>query len=114
MPATLYNLVNRKHPADEVTTSHEETHSISANDETPPAEAEIPAQAAAIEEATATETLDEAAPEAEAVAEPSYPEWDPSWSKTQLLSVAQSLNLNVTSINTKTEIINALTAATKA
>ena len=69
--------------------------------------------AAAVQEA---ETAQEPAAEnAEAADEKnSYPAWDVSWSKTQLLAVAQSLNLSVTSLNTKTEIINALTSATKA
>lgn len=43
-----------------------------------------------------------------------FPTWDPNWSKAQLLVVANELGLSVTSINTKTEIIRALTAATSA
>lgn len=38
-------------------------------------------------------------------------EWKPSWTKTQLLAVAQEKGLSVTASNTKAEIIAALTAA---
>ena len=38
-------------------------------------------------------------------------EWKPSWTKTQLLAVAQEKGLSVTSSNTKAEIVAALTAA---
>ncbi len=44
----------------------------------------------------------------------SSPKWDPMWSKTQLLAVANELKLGLTSINTKSEIVAALTAATAA
>lgn len=41
------------------------------------------------------------------------PNWDPGWSKSQLLAVATKLNLEMSITNTKTEIISALTAATQ-
>ena len=46
------------------------------------------------------------------VTEPaSVPEWEPTWTKTQLLVVSQAKGLSVTSANSKAEIIAALTAA---
>lgn len=41
------------------------------------------------------------------------PNWDPGWSKSQLLAVATKLNLEMSITNTKIEIISALTAATQ-
>jgi len=43
--------------------------------------------------------------------EPAAPAWDASWTKAQLLGVAQSKGLSVTTANTKAEIVAALTAA---
>ncbi len=109
MPATLYNLANRSHHAEKAVTVPEEPAPVSVDIQTAPALAAIVEDAAA---SVPAETPDDTT--ASDTQEPVYPEWDSSWSKTQLLTVAQSLNLNVTSVNTKTEIINALTAATKA
>jgi hypothetical protein len=39
------------------------------------------------------------------------PKWEPTWTKSQLIAVAQGMGLSVTSSNTKTEIVAALTAA---
>lgn len=53
-------------------------------------------------------------PQVEAVSEPepvAPPEWEPTWTKAQLLVVAQSKGLSVTAANTKADIVAALTAA---
>ena len=112
MPASLYNLVNRKH--------HSEVESVVAETPVPELQAQVVAQVVdvpvavvvepAIVEIDKVETQEQPAVEAEV----SFPNWDVSWSKSQLLAVAQSLNLSVTPVSTKTEIISALTAATKA
>lgn len=39
------------------------------------------------------------------------PTWDASWTKTQLLAVAKEIGLNVSVLNTKTEILAALSSA---
>lgn len=48
-----------------------------------------------------------------AVDDPATPQtkWEPTWTKSQLLAVAQGMGLSVTSSNTKAEIVAALTAA---
>ncbi|NBR00419.1 MAG: hypothetical protein EBT79_02485 [Actinobacteria bacterium] len=53
-------------------------------------------------------TLVEAEPEP---APAPTPTWDASWTKAQLIVVAQSKGLSVTSSNTKADILAALTAA---
>jgi len=121
MPASLYNLANRKHHSE---TQAEVAPTIVVDnaavaEQIVDSSVVLPANAVASDEAAAvqeSETAQEPAAEnAEAADEKiSYPAWDVSWSKTQLLAVAQSLNLSVTSLNTKTEIINALTSAAKA
>lgn len=47
-----------------------------------------------------------------AVDDPSTPQttWEPTWTKSQLLAVAQGMGLPVTSSNTKSEIVAALAA----
>ena len=50
-------------------------------------------------------------PEPVVTATASVPEWEPTWTKTQLLVVSQAKGLSVTSANSKAEIIAALTAA---
>lgn len=112
MPASLYNLVNRKH--------HSDVESVVAETPVPELQAQVVAQVVdvpvavvvepAIVEIDKVETQEQPVVEAEV----SFPNWDVSWSKSQLLAVAQSLNLSVTPVSTKTEIISALTAATKA
>ena len=112
MPASLYNLVNRKH--------HSDVESVVAENPVPELQAQVVAQVVdvsvavvvepAVVEIDKVETQEQPAVEAEV----SFPNWDVSWSKSQLLAVAQSLNLSVTTVSTKTEIISALTAATKA
>ena len=112
MPASLYNLVNRKH--------HSEVESVVAETPVSELQAQVVAQVVevpvtvvvepAVVEIDKVETQEQPAVEAEV----SFPNWDASWSKSQLLAVAQSLNLSVTPVSTKTEIISALTAATKA
>lgn len=114
MPASLYNLVNRKH--------YSEAEPIVAEIIVPELQTqnniqvvEVPAVVVvetAIVEADNVEIQEQQA--VEQSVEVSFPNWDASWSKAQLLAVAQSMNLSVTSVSTKTEIINALTAATKA
>jgi len=114
MPATLYNLVNRQHPS--IPTTPPEEPAV------PEAKVEDAVEIAAIpvsESSSSFETVEESSAPAsvEEVSAPeltvSYPSWDAAWSKSQLLAVAQSLNLQVTSISTKAEIISALTIATK-
>jgi len=112
MPASLYNLVNRKH--------HSDVESVVAENPAPELQAQVVAQVVdvpvavvvetAVVEIDKVETQEQPAVEAEVV----FPNWDVSWSKNQLLAVAQSLNLSVTPVSTKTEIISALTAATRA
>lgn len=113
MPASLYNLVNRKH--------HFDVEPVVAEPTVPELQTQnniqvvdVPAEVvveSVIVEADSAETQGQQAVEQNV--EVSFPSWDASWSKTQLLAVAQSMNLSVTSVSTKTEIVNALTAATK-
>jgi len=117
MPASLYNLANRKHFADSsaVTNVAEEISTPVPAVESEVKIVDVPLAVAietTIDEANKTELQEENIVEEKV--DNNVPNWDASWSKTQLLAVAQSLNLSVTSTSTKTEIVNALTAATKA
>jgi len=116
MPASLYNLVNRKHHSD---ASDIETVAVEApvselqnQNDAQVVEAPVVVVEPATVEADEVDAQEEQA--VEETVEVNFPNWDVSWSKTQLLAVAQSMNLSVTSVSTKTEIVNALTAATKA
>lgn len=121
MPASLYNLANRKHHAEinVVELSKVETVVL-------PPEPKLEQESQVLEiasddhvdvvnnESSVVNEQETQVSTTEDTVETSYPEWDASWSKAQLLTVAQSLNLPVTSINTKSEIVSALTAATQA
>jgi hypothetical protein len=112
MPASLYNLVNRKH--------HSEVESVVAENPVPELQAQNDVQVVDVPALVVVEPavveIDKVETQEQPVAEAkvSFPNWDVSWSKYQLLAVAQSLNLSVTSVSTKTEIVNVLTAAAKA
>lgn len=101
MPASLYRLAGKPHPA-EVSTAQPAPAQVNS------AEAEV---IESFEENNPIVSQETQAPEP--VPEPAVkptPQatWDVGWSKTQLLGVANELGLNVTSTNTKTEIIAAL------
>ena len=66
-----------------------------------------PAPAPVVEAAPEPQVAAVSEPEPEAVT----PKWEPSWTKVQLLAVAQSKGLSVTAANTKADIVAALTAA---
>lgn len=78
---------------------------------------EGPAVVAVSEEVIQKEEIIDPSIESEKVDEPAtfspMPNWDPGWSKSQLLAVATKLNLEMSITNTKTEIISALTEATQ-
>jgi hypothetical protein len=110
MPASLYRLANKPHHTEaQVSTAAvvpEPTVQAAAVEEPVNAVSEEPA----VEPATADDTLASSASDSQP--EPVVPTWDPSWTKAQLLDVATQLGLEVTSANTKVQIIEALTAAT--
>jgi len=119
MPASLYRLAGKPHPA-EVSTAQPvqearaAEESISAVDARPTSAQVNSVEAEVIEsfeENNAIVSQETQAPEP--VPEPAVkttPQvtWDVGWTKTQLLGVANELGLNVTSTNTKTEILAAL------
>lgn len=127
MPSSLYRLANKPHPVNvtpaqtgkvenepaavepsAVVETQPEAHSI--NDvATPVVDTEPAAELADVQDSSS-----DVADVTDASATVSYPAWDPTWSKSQLLVVADQLGLSVTSINTKSEIVAALTAATSA
>lgn len=93
MPAALYVLAGRPHPA----------------------AAQAPEAQVVEQPAPAVPEPTVSAPELPALADEvtnQAPVWDASWTKSQLLEVASQLQLTVTSANTKAQIIEALTAAT--
>jgi hypothetical protein len=110
MPASLYRLANKPH--------HTEAQvSTAAVTPEPPVQAETieepmntVSEEPAVEPAIADDPPAASAPDSQP--EPVVPTWDPAWTKTQLLDVATQLGLEVTSANTKAQIIEALTAAT--
>jgi len=107
MPASLYRLAGRPHPA-EVSTAQPVQEARAAEGSINAVEAEV---IESFEENNAIVSQETQAPEP--VPEPAVkttPQvtWDASWTKTQLLVVANELGLNVTSTNTKTEILAAL------
>lgn len=130
MPASLYRLVGKPHHTE---VSEVSSEPVEANEAVQSAVVEPVASVGIVNEShvestidvSPTETLqeetasdqttsqsDEATDSATSVEQSQVVTWDPSWSKTQLLEVALQLNLEVTSLNTKTQIIQALTAAT--
>jgi hypothetical protein len=115
MPASLYRLAGKPHHSDAPTPPAQEQASV-------PEQAAIEQQVEIQkEEFTAVEPAPEPLNEQpfeteETLSSPveadPKPEWDASWSKSQLLVVANQLGLNLTSVNTKSEIVAALTSAT--
>jgi hypothetical protein len=118
MPASIYSMAGKPHHAEVSTTVNDEVvpepKSPQVSEE-PVIESSPSANviSSVVQETSGSsltqETIESSHQE---TAEVSYPAWDPSWTKAQLLEVAAQLELNVTLINTKTEIIAALTAAT--
>lgn len=124
MPASLYRLAGKPHPteANQPVAAPEtvvevqkilETTDVAQTESLPEVENndEIAAQAevSSVESTSTDESVESSDGEAAPV---QYPTWDASWTKAQLLEVAVQLNLAVTSANTKTQIVEALTAAT--
>jgi len=121
MPASLYRLAGKPHPA-EVSTAQPiqearaAEESISAVDARPTSAQVNSVEAEVIEsfeENNVIVSQETQTPEPVPVPEPAVKPtlqatWDASWTKTQLLGVANELGLNVTSTNTKTEILAAL------
>ena len=137
MPASLYRLAGKPHHAEVSSVSPppvEVKEAVQPAAETPAVEVAVPSEPA--NETIVESTVDAAPPETyheeasadvvetpvadevveptASVEEPATPSWDPTWTKAQLLEVALQLKLEVTSLNTKTQIIQALTAATSA
>jgi len=119
MPASLYRLVGKPHHAEVTQPAVVHAEASVQNDAVVPVVADIVTATSEVESSVNDVAIDaNAASTDEAVADEandavvSYPAWDPNWSKTQLLTVASQLGLNVTSANTKNEIIKALTNAT--
>jgi len=119
MPASLYRLAGRPHPA-EVSTAQPvqearaAEESISAVDARPTSAQVNSVEAEVIESfeennVIVSQETQTPEPTPEPTVEPTpQATWDASWTKTQLLVVANELGLNVTSTNTKTEILAAL------
>lgn len=107
MPASLYRMAGKPHFT-EGPRMDLEALETSANG---------PAVVAVSEEVIQKEEIVDPPIESEKVDEPAtfspMPNWDPGWSKSQLLAVATKLNLEMSITNTKTEIISALTEATQ-
>ena len=107
MPASLYRLANKSHHAENVEIVKQAAPEIE--------DVQVVDSADTVPEGTLqVQTSQDSQLDADANAnvEPVTPNWDPNWTKTKLLDFALSLGLNVTSTNTKTEIVNALTAVT--
>jgi hypothetical protein len=105
MPASLYRLASKPHHAETPAVSNQSIQEIEPT--------QLPDSIAIVEaEPQAQEAPLPQSAESDAPAETGVVSWDPNWTKTKLLDFALSLGLNVTSTNTKTEIISALTAAT--
>ena len=103
MPASLYRLAGRPHPA-EVSTAQPVQEARDPEGSINAVEAEV---IESFEENNAIVSQETQTPEPAVKTTPQVT-WDASWTKTQLLVVANELGLNVTSTNTKTEILAAL------
>lgn len=114
MPASLYRLVGKPHyseaPAPQEVTESKVVEAFSdvivespAAISEPVVEEPVVEQPAAVEKAPVSE---EPSPTDESPV--TKVTWDPAWTKTQLLQVANELGLSVTVANTKTEILAAL------
>jgi len=115
MPASLYRLAGKPH--------HSDAPELPEQEQTPVPEqvateqqVEIQQEIVAVESNEPEHVNDQPdeqndASDSSIEADP-QPEWDASWSKSQLLVVANQLGLNLTSVNTKSEIVAALTSAT--
>jgi len=107
MPASIYRMAGRPHFTEAPPTNPEALETSASG----------PDAVAVSEEVIQEEVVVDPPVESEKVEEPAalspMPNWDPSWSKSQLLAVATKLNLEMSITNTKTEIISALTAATQ-
>ena len=129
MPASLYRLAGRPHHAEVPTVPVAEQVAaepvVSPVEHAPPVSViEEPAPEVLNVESPAHDdtaginvSLDETAASPDVTSDESATTtstvtWDPAWTKAQLLEVALQLNLNVSSANTKNQIIDALTAAT--
>jgi hypothetical protein len=99
MPASLYRLAGRPHPA-EVSTAQPASAQVNSV-EAEAIESFEENNAIVLQEIQASEPAPVVQPTPQAT-------WDVGWTKTQLLVVANELGLNVTSTNTKTEILAAL------
>lgn len=117
MPASLYRLAGRPHHADasnipvvDQTSVDVEAKNVDAVYQQPVQEASINFEQHDQIAVESSESVDQLEKESEA--SPVSVTWDPSWSKAQLLNVALQLNLNVTSANTRSQIVEALTLAT--
>lgn len=128
MPASLYRLVGRQHHTEVTEQSNQILNQPEVGDSSPETvKVETPADVVTAESPTTVENI-EVEPAVEApvekldntsaqiseelnVVKPAIPAWDPTWSKSQLLDVASKLGLNITALNTKAQIIDALTAA---
>ena len=119
MPASLYRLAGRPHPA-EVSTAQPVQEARAAEGSINAVEAQTasaqvnPVEAEVIESfeennAIVSQETQTPEPTPEPTVE-STPQatWDVSWTKTQLLQLANEFGLNVTSTNTKTEILAAI------
>ncbi len=119
MPASLYRLAGKPHhaevsavqPVQEAGTAGESINAVDAQ----PASAQVNSvEAATIESfeennAIVSQEMQTPEPTPEPTVEPTpQATWDVSWTKTQLLQLANEFGLNVTSTNTKTEILAAL------
>ena len=109
MPASVYRLAGRPHHTERQVTNVDsspfdapEQMSTIADVQSSPTVDSTPEQAANVESAEVSPSSNQ------------YPTWDPAWTKSQLLEVAAQLGLSVSLVNTKAQIIDALTAATSA
>ncbi len=119
MPASLYRLVGKQHHA-EPAVREPEPAPISVQPEeisVPQAEetSTLDSFASLIETQDVPQSLDEGATissqeslENENSPLEEVPSWDASWTKAQLLTVAKEMGLNVSTFNTKNEILAAL------
>jgi hypothetical protein len=111
MPASIYRMAGRPHFTEVPRVEPEALVSSASGPD-------VVAVVAVSEEVTQKEEVVVDPPlESEKAEEPAalspMPNWDPGWSKSQLLAVATKLNLEMSITNTKTEIISALKAATQ-
>ena len=107
MPASLYRLVNKPHHTEIVVAPNQAPEEVMVTqvEETVAAVVESDVQIQDVQDPQPDVAID--------TAEPDSRSWDPSWTKTKLLEFALGIGLDVSSTNTKTEIISALTTATQ-